>query len=54
MIKEIRVFDMTGRMVWSQEIGGNAATLDFSGWNKGLYLVSVATGDRIFTRRIIK
>jgi len=54
IIEEIQVTDMTGRMIFRHKIGESIIVLNTSQWKEGTYFVTIFTGDKTETRRIIK
>ncbi|MEM7041078.1 MAG: T9SS type A sorting domain-containing protein, partial [Bacteroidota bacterium] len=52
-LETVRVFDLAGRQIANQTLSGMNADLDLREIPNGTYLVQVAAGKRIFTRRVI-
>jgi hypothetical protein len=52
-IQTVTIMDINGRLVQSVAVNGVAASLNVSGMNNGLYLVSVTTNKGVFTKRVI-
>ena len=54
-IKEVRVMDVMGRLVNSEELKANStsATIDMSGYAKGVYFVRVQTENGIINKKVI-
>ncbi|RYZ29234.1 MAG: T9SS type A sorting domain-containing protein, partial [Sphingobacteriales bacterium] len=51
----IRISDITGKVVRSQKVEGNLATLDLSGLSPNMYIVEVsANGAALYTGKVIK
>ncbi len=52
----IKVTDLTGRLVFSEEIqcqvGMNTKTINLNNGNKGLYLISIQKGDAMITKKL--
>lgn len=53
-IKMIEVTDMTGRTVYTQKTLEKSTKLQTSEWKNGVYLVRIITGDKVYSRRIIR
>jgi Secretion system C-terminal sorting domain len=53
-VQEVSVFDGVGRLVKSQKMQSDASTIDFSGLNKGIYLVQIKGNNQITHRKIVK
>ncbi len=49
--KEIKVSDLTGKLVHSQL--GKSNEIDISGFQEGVYLVSVKLGDKLISKKLI-
>lgn len=52
-INQATVYDMAGRLVLQQSPHQSEATLDLSGFAKGMYLVKVDVGQRIITQKVL-
>jgi hypothetical protein len=52
-IQTVTILDLNGRLVQSVNVNGVAASLNVSGMNHGLYLVSVTTIKGVYTKRVI-
>jgi hypothetical protein len=51
----LRVFDLLGKKVLEQEVGGiQTVSVDVSKWNTGVYIVRVSSDDVTQTKRFIK
>jgi Secretion system C-terminal sorting domain len=53
-VQEVSVFDGVGRLVKSQKMQSDVSTIDFSGLNKGIYLVQIKGNNQITHRKIVK
>ena len=51
---EVGVFDISGRLVSSKTISSNDASLDVQKFSKGIYIIRVATNNKIGVQRFIK
>ncbi len=51
---EISVFDATGRLFFKKEGCQNGAEIDLTGLPNGLFVVKIADGQRILTRKMVK
>ena len=51
---EVGVYDYTGRLVSSKTISSNDSTLDVQKISKGIYIIRVATNNKIGVQRFIK
>ena len=52
-IQSVTIYDVNGRLVQSVAVNGASASLNVSGMNHGLYLVSVTTNKGVYTKRVI-
>jgi len=52
-ISNIQLFDMSGRVVYSENVSGQNGTVDTTGIAGGLYIVKIHTGDIIFADKVI-
>jgi hypothetical protein len=52
-IQTVAILDLNGRLVQSLTVNGVAASINVSGMNHGLYLVSVTTNKGVYTKRVI-
>ena len=52
-IQSVAIYDVNGRLVQSVAVNGASASLNVSGMNHGLYLVSVTTNKGVYTKRVI-
>ena len=52
-IHHVAIYDVNGRLVQSVAVNGVSASLNVSGMNHGLYLVSVTTNKGVYTKRVI-
>ena len=50
----IRVYDMKGTLVKQQQLSGTSVTLDLSGFDNGLYLLSLSDGKTVITKKFLK
>ena len=50
----IQVFDMTGSVLYEQDISSQTTEIHMSGLSEGLYLVRLSTGKESISKRIIK
>jgi hypothetical protein len=50
-LEKLRVFDLTGRLVWEQS---NEGTLNVSNWQSGFYMVVGQSREGIFAQRFLK
>lgn len=53
-ISEIKIMDMSGRLVKSVNPGTAALQLDLSGFTGGIYFLSIESGDKVVTHKIVK
>jgi hypothetical protein len=51
---EIKVCDLTGRVIVSQKITETQSTLDISGFSKGIYVVTVSNQKAIRSLKLVK
>ncbi|GAB1855964.1 hypothetical protein MHTCC0001_07990 [Flavobacteriaceae bacterium MHTCC 0001] len=50
---DIRIFDIQGKVVFSEVIKGNSSTVDTSNFNKGLYIIQVNTKEKSFNKKLV-
>ena len=53
-VKQIRIVDMTGRMVFSQETENKTMDIDLSEKRSGIYLVLIIVDSQVFNNKIVK
>ena len=53
-VKQIRIVDMTGRMVFSQETEDKTMDIDLSEKRSGIYLVLIVVDSQVFNNKIVK
>ena len=53
-VKQIRIVDMTGRMVFSQETEDKTMDIDLSEKRSGIYLVLIIVDSQVFNNKIVK
>lgn len=53
-IKSLRLFDIQGRLLSTIEIHGLTGEVDMSQFNKGTYILEIASSEKIYTRLIVK
>lgn len=54
-IQSVKVYDLQGRLVRSKECDHfNQVELDFQGYSKGMYTVSIQSEGRNITQKVIK
>lgn len=51
---EIKVTDISGKLINSKTVSGNSTELNISTYAKGIYIVAVKTGNKIVSKKIIK
>lgn len=49
----IRIFDITGKLISSQSIVGNAHTIDLSNNSAGVYIIQVIAGNEVINKKLI-
>lgn len=55
IIKNIQIMSIDGKIILTKEVGANLYEIDLSNYKKGLYLVTVQTGDgKILTHKLVK
>ncbi len=54
-IKQLSVFDIDGRLVHNQQITGNSASIDATGWSSGIYIMYIISnsGQTIKKRAVL-
>ena len=52
-IKNIEVYDITGKLVTQQQVNGNNATIDLTNWHKGIYTLKTYTDTSVKVNKII-
>jgi Secretion system C-terminal sorting domain len=53
-MQEVSVFDCVGRLIKSQKMQSDVLNIDFSDFNKGIYLVQIKSNNQITHRKIVK
>lgn len=53
-VKEVQVFDMTGKMLFRQYGGDNNFSIDLSAYDAGIYILSITTATGVETKKAIK
>ena len=53
-MEHILVYDMTGRIIYREDLDQEEATLRLTSWQKGIYMVEVITRQQIKTLKLIK
>jgi hypothetical protein len=53
-VQLIRITTLTGRIILEQNENGKAVTLNISSLRSGMYIVTILSGDKVFTRKIVK
>jgi len=53
LIKEIKVFNVTGQEMYSNKYNNESATVDFQNFNKGVYFIRVTTESYFEVKKII-
>ncbi|MFN3555795.1 MAG: fasciclin domain-containing protein [Bacteroidales bacterium] len=51
MIQQVRIFDLTGRMVMSQQVNSNTASVNVSEFRQGVYVMQVMTANGIGSKK---
>ncbi len=54
IIREINIFSIDGRMVYSDNINQNEMTIDLSSFNKGTYIVRMILDGEVVVKRMVK
>jgi len=54
IIENIRIFNITGSLIWDQELKQKETILDLSGYASGVYLVRIQNSGKPVTRFLIK
>ena len=52
-INDVVVLDMTGKVLMSQSVNSNKASLDLSSYAKGMYLVKVVTAEDSYVKKVV-
>ncbi|MBZ0242087.1 MAG: T9SS type A sorting domain-containing protein, partial [Bacteroidales bacterium] len=52
-IRSVEIFDLAGKMVFSENFNNNELKLDLSGIKKGMYLMQITTENQRFSRKLI-
>jgi hypothetical protein len=53
-VVEVQVFDLFGRMLLHESVGEQEFSVDLSGYNAGVYILRLVTGDGVKTSKIVK
>ena len=51
---QVGIYDMLGQLVYNTKLSGKKAEIDFSSLSKGMYLVKIADGNKVYTKKIVK
>ena len=51
---QVSIYDLTGREIISTQMSGVTNNLDISKVSKGMYVVKVQEGERIYQSKIVK
>lgn len=51
-IDYLRVFDLSGRIVFNSDVKDLGTTIDVSGYNNGIYILQMISGQQVTTRKI--
>lgn len=51
---QVGIYDMLGQLVYITKLSGKKAEVDFSGFSKGMYLVKITDGIKVYTKKIVK
>ncbi len=51
LINEVRIFDLTGRLVMSQQVNGNTASVNVSEFNQGVYVMQVISENGVAAQK---
>ena len=51
-LKDVRLFDMQGRLLYSEKFSGSAATLDLTGMSRGALVVRLTAGNFTSQRKL--
>ena len=52
-INDVVVLDLTGKVLMSQSVNSNKASLDLSSYSKGMYLVKVITAEDSYVKKVV-
>ena len=53
IIREINIFSIDGRMMYSNNMNDNEKMIDLSSFNKGTYIVRMITDEDVVVRKIM-
>jgi Secretion system C-terminal sorting domain len=53
-IKNINIYDLSGRNILSQKIDNTHAELDFSAFAKGIYILEIQSDTKVFREKIVR
>ena len=53
-VLELQVFDLFGKMLFHESVGEKEFSVDLSGYNAGVYMLRLVTGNGVKTSKIIK
>jgi hypothetical protein len=48
----VQILNMNGSLIYSQEVTSGSTEVETEGFNQGMYLVKVSTGNEVFIRRL--
>ena len=50
-INSVKIFDITGRMIYNEQVNNNQAQINVSGFTQGVYIIQVITDSEIQSRK---
>jgi len=53
LIRQIEIFDLTGKVIFSTSNYTNKCTINTSAYNKGMYIIKVQTNDNSQTTKLL-
>ena len=53
-LQDVRIYDITGKLLKTVQVGGNSADISISDFAAGIYMVQVRTGNGTVTRKVVK
>jgi hypothetical protein len=53
-VLELQAFDLFGRMLLNESVGKKEFSVDLSGYNAGIYMLRLVTGNGVKTSKIVK
>ena len=53
-LQDVRIYDLTGKLLKTVQVGGNSANISISDFAAGIYMVQIRTENGTVTRKVVK